>query len=235
MRRYGNRLQSLAYRERRLWPLSSYFHHPSFFPISSMPRPRTLELAASGSSTSRKNFRSPRVIPSPCIKRGTWHQQQYLTNRKITHGPDKSKLVVHALQRRLLRRGLNSPRTRRKTFSGDDDSDGKEAPQPESPCACNLTIVLPQPPLLSLPCLYPETDSGYCSDASRSPSLSPQSEAPPRPMAMATRRYIRPDLSDPLAGSPSDLASYFAIRLSAHPITPSLRSVFDSEPFELKQ
>jgi hypothetical protein len=81
------------------------------------------------------------------MKRGTWRQQQYLMRcvpyaqhppvvhaafrfitRKITHGTNKSKLVIHALRRRLrksvvlhtgsvltvvgpVRRGLNSPRT----------------------------------------------------------------------------------------------------------------------------
>lgn len=145
------------------------------------------------------------------MKRGTWRQQQYLMRcvpyvqhppivhaafrfitRKITHGTNKSKLVIHALRRRLrksvvlhthsvltvgsVRRGLNSPRIgeeylrtqfvypdgllARTTFTP-NDSDTRETEQPESPG--NLPIVLPQLPLLSLPYIYPDTDSGYCS------------------------------------------------------------------------
>ncbi|KAJ7131364.1 hypothetical protein C8R44DRAFT_978239 [Mycena epipterygia] len=196
-----------------------------------MPRPRNLELPAHGSSMPRKHIRSPRVLPSPAMKRAAWPQQQYLMkfiHRKITYGTNQSKLVIHALRRRLLRRGLNSPRTPRTAFVS-NGSDAWETKQQEQECIGSSAILLPQLPLLSLPCLFPETtDSGYCSDASPSSSSSPHSDVPPRPI----RRYILPDR--PLAGSPSDLlpTAEIRIRLSAQPASPSLPPL-RFEPFEL--
>lgn len=65
-------------------------------------------------------------------------------------------------------------------------------------------------------------------DASPSSSSSPYSDVPPRPI----RRYILPDR--PLAGSPSDLlpTAEIRIRLSGHPVSPSLPPL-RFEPFEL--
>ncbi|KAJ7983304.1 hypothetical protein DFH06DRAFT_1172900 [Mycena polygramma] len=225
VRRYGNRLQCFAYRERRRWSLfSTSTKHPlslRLFSFSSMPRPRALELAASRSAISRKNFRSPRPLPSPLMKGGTWRQSQYfmkIIGGKIAHGPNKSKPGVNSARKRLLRRGLYSSGTRRAVVL---QSRSEEAPQPES-----MAIILPQPPLLSFAYLYPESDSGYCSDSSRSSSPSPQPDGTERP----TRRYIRPDLSE--FGSPCDLVCHFRVRLSARLVPPTLlRPTHCLEPF----
>ncbi|KAJ7041609.1 hypothetical protein C8F04DRAFT_1079430 [Mycena alexandri] len=189
-----------------------------------MSGPCALQLSAYASS--RKNIRSPRALPSPSTKRGTWNHQQYMLKflgRKIIHGTSKSKVVIHARRRRLLRRALEPPRTAGIHVA--DSPNLWEVGQPESPST--LPILVPQPPLLSLRCLYPETDSGYCSDASRSPSPVPEMDARP------TRRYIRPDLADPLAGFPCDFTSTseFRVRLSARNVTlrpsPRLFESFD--------
>ncbi|KAJ6513620.1 hypothetical protein C8R47DRAFT_1091445 [Mycena vitilis] len=197
-------------------------HFPSTLFSSPMPRPRALELAASGSAISRKNSRSPRPLPSPLMKRGTWHQSQYfmrIIGSKIAHGPRKSKLGASSKRKHLLRHGFYSSKTRR-TVLIQSRSDLQEAPQPES-----MAIILPQPPLLSFAYLYPESDSGYCSDASRSPSPSPQPDGTERP----TRRYIRPDLSE--FGSPCDLVCHFRVRLSARLVAPTMLPPAHFEPF----
>ncbi|KAJ7176910.1 hypothetical protein C8R46DRAFT_1077697 [Mycena filopes] len=247
MRRYGNRRLFLVLKRAVIVPVVLIFLRPprnfsSFFPMS---RPCALELSASGSarllvkhsphsqaelSSSRKHLRSPRVARNSSVGRGTWNQQQYLLkliHPKITHGTNRSKVLVQALRRRLLRRGLNSPRLRR-TFAVQPNIWNAE--QTEDGTG-TLPIIVPRPPLLSLPCLYPETDSGYCSDNSRSPSPVPEIEtSSTRP----TRRYIRPDLSDPLAGWPSDSisTSEFRVRLSARNTTPRLSPV-SFESFDL--
>ncbi|KAJ7437451.1 hypothetical protein B0H11DRAFT_2107213 [Mycena galericulata] len=229
MRRYGNRLQFLGHIEPANIPaivLCFYRLHSHHKP-SSMIRPRALDLPAHGSSNSmpKKNIRSPRVLPSPLIRRGTWHQQQYFVrfiSRKITHGTNKSKLVIHALRRRLLRRGLNSPRTPRKTFTPSDITrPGREG---------NSPILLPQLPPLALPCLFPEMD-GCSSDTSRSSSSSPESEISRRP----TRRYILPDSSDPLAGFSPELVSTIdiKIRISGQSVSSPSLPPLRFEPFNL--
>jgi hypothetical protein len=48
MRRYGNRLQFVSYRERPVVSFVLALRPPRFFPFSSMPRPRALELPAPG-------------------------------------------------------------------------------------------------------------------------------------------------------------------------------------------
>ncbi|KAJ6468053.1 hypothetical protein DFH09DRAFT_1222881 [Mycena vulgaris] len=182
-----------------------------------MHRPCSLELLPHGSSTPRKHIRSPRVLPSPRP------QQKYLMkfiSRNILHGTNKSKLVIHALRRRLLRRGLNSPRTPRTSFPL-NACDHWETTEPEP--TGNSPILLPQLPRLCLGMESP--DSGYFSDESRSSPSSPRSDTNytnTRP----TRRYILPDLTS-FAGSPSDLvsSSEIRIRLSGQPVSPRIPPV----------
>ncbi|KAJ7256177.1 hypothetical protein B0H12DRAFT_518627 [Mycena haematopus] len=199
MRAYGNRLQFL--------PISAACSLTST--MVDFLEPRILQFAAPVSSTT---MIGSHVLPRPLSKRRPRRPQHNLMKfikRTPVHGTYKSKLVIQALQRRLLRRGLNSPHTPAFALRQDDFC----APQPEQPESPVLPIVLPQLLTLSLPCLYPETDSGYCSDGSRSPSCSPKTDVPER--RATGRRYIRPDL---LAASPSDFGSTsdFRVRLSAH-------------------
>ncbi|KAF8151834.1 hypothetical protein K438DRAFT_382148 [Mycena galopus ATCC 62051] len=214
MRRYGNRLQFFSYfcslfsrfqpRQETLSRSQSSQYKFHYHQILSMPQPHTLESAARSSRT----IRSLRVTPRPLIRRTTRYQR--LINRKAAHETSHSKPAIHALRKRLLRRDVESGRLLR-SASTQEASCARDTEQPGSPAA--LPIVLPQLPILSLPRLYPETDSGYCSDASRSPSCSPTTNGPER----FTRRYIRPDL---LAASPSDCGSLsdFRVRLSARPV-----------------
>ncbi|KAJ7488922.1 hypothetical protein FB451DRAFT_1223286 [Mycena latifolia] len=239
-RRYGNGLQFLALKRANIVPCA-LIPCPPLPPylLLQMHRPRSLDLPAHGlvwivssldpeasthpsrSPSPRKNLHSPRVLSSPLNKRGRWPQQYLMKfiSRKIAHGRSKSKFVIHTIRRRLLltsrvvQRGLNFPRTPR-TPSTPSGSDAWETTQPER--AINSPILLPQLPLL---CLGPASpDSGYCSDESRSPPSSPQSDIPPRPI----RRYILPDRCP--AASPSDLVSTaeIQIRLSGQPTLPRI-------------
>ncbi|KAF8176449.1 hypothetical protein K438DRAFT_1979235 [Mycena galopus ATCC 62051] len=117
-----------------------------------MPQPHTLESAARSSRT----IRSLRVTPRPLIRRTTRYQR--LINRKAAHETSHSKPAIHALRKRLLRRGVKSGRPSR-SASTQEASCARDTEQSGSPAA--LPIVLPQLPILSLPRLYPETDSGY--------------------------------------------------------------------------
>ncbi|KAJ7301775.1 hypothetical protein DFH08DRAFT_906422 [Mycena albidolilacea] len=235
MRRYGNGLQFQAYRERRFRTLFFTSTAPRFLLISLMSGPLALESATpTVPRSTRMNTRKPRPSTKSIMRRATWHQQPYTTmkcarrthhpfgtyvrrsrfiNRKIAHGNSKSKQAPETLRRRPLRRGLSSRRTAR-TPSTQYNPDAMGTQQPESAAA--LPITLPQLPNLFLACLYPDTDSGNCSDTSRTPSCSPPHvDGPERP----TRRYIRPD-PWAAAASPSDFgfSSDFRVRISAHPV-----------------
>ncbi|KAJ7689317.1 hypothetical protein B0H17DRAFT_1066883 [Mycena rosella] len=207
---------------------------PSPHFLLQMYRPRSLDLPTQGSPAPRKSTRSPLVLPSPFLKRGRWPQQQHLMkfiNRKTLHGTKKPKLFLYALRRRLLRRGLNFPRTRRaystqirrsvlmiptaRTSFLLNRCDVWETTEPAWPGSS--PILLPRLPFLGL---RPETpDSGYCSDESLPSPCSTQSNVSPRPI----RRYILPDPS-PLAASPSDLAypAEILIRLSRQSASPRI-------------
>ncbi|KAJ7220820.1 hypothetical protein GGX14DRAFT_203952 [Mycena pura] len=193
-----------------------------------MPRPRALDLSSHSSSVSKKYSRSPRVVPSPLMKRGAWHARHYLikfVSRNVMHGKNKSRLLFNNIHRRLckfstppctpslmtciVRRGLNTPHTPRTAFVLPNTStDLKVTMSP--PDSATLPILLPTLPILSLPLLCDTVnnpDSGYCSDASPSPS-------PTTGAARRRRRYILPD---PVATSPADLAltDELRVRLSA--------------------
>ncbi|KAJ7054227.1 hypothetical protein C8F01DRAFT_1164461 [Mycena amicta] len=191
MQRHGNRLHFAHYNE----PPFLSPPPPLVLPSIAMPRPRSLDLPSFGSSSSVKRNR---VAPSPRMRKGGSNAPNYLIKiltRKFVVGMSKSKL-----RGRLLKRGLNSPRT--PFFIRRADS--------SPPDSATLPITLPK---LSFPLLFPATDSGYCSDASRSPSPSP---APLPAASQPTRRYILPD---PQVGSPLDLfpSQEVCVRLSAHP------------------
>nr|GAT60432.1 predicted protein [Mycena chlorophos] len=124
----------------------------------------------------------------------------------------KRELLLHAIRRRLVKRARSS-RSPSTQYASRALSFTLSDPSTSPPDSATLPIALPQIsfPLLAL---FPETDSGYCSDASRSSSPLPVvAAAHPHP---APRRYILPDPN--FALSPSDLFSQdVCVRLSALP------------------
>ncbi|KAF7303898.1 hypothetical protein MIND_00620000 [Mycena indigotica] len=130
--------------------------------------------------------------------RNNWRHQRKYAARSSMARASKSQLLLRTLRRRIVRRSLRSEGPARLPLF-------VSLPPDNAP----LPIAIPQ---LMFPLSHPETDSGYCSDLSRSPSPSPFS----LPATMqSSRRYILPD---PYISSPFDLyaAQEVCVRLSSY-------------------
>ncbi|KAJ7195990.1 hypothetical protein C8J57DRAFT_532265 [Mycena rebaudengoi] len=146
-----------------------------------MPRPNRLKLSASGGSIPIKNLR-----PGASPKRGISHEHPYigytkLIGGKIMNGTNKSRLVVQALRRRLLRRGMNSPRTPKPHFPSHPMARPQEAgwsPPATLPFFCRSCLRSPSPPY------FQDHQTLLAAHLYRRPLLAPH----PPPLASNVRR-----------------------------------------------